>query len=46
VECWALGFKHVGYLSTVPLALVLIALAMVPAFEDLLVLSRRLRKSK
>lgn len=31
----ALGFKHVGYLSTVPLALLLIMLASVPAFDDL-----------
>jgi uncharacterized membrane protein YoaK (UPF0700 family) len=31
----ALGFKHVGYLSTVPLALVLTTLAIVPAFDDL-----------
>jgi uncharacterized membrane protein YoaK (UPF0700 family) len=31
----ALGFKHVGYLSTVPLALVLITLAIVPALDDL-----------
>ena len=42
----AFGFKHIGYLATVPLALVLIALAIVPAFDDLLVLLRRLRKSK
>ncbi len=32
----ALGFKHLGYIATVPLALVLIALACVPAFDDLL----------
>ena len=31
----ALGFKHVGYLSTVPLALLLIVLAIVPAVDDL-----------
>jgi uncharacterized membrane protein YoaK (UPF0700 family) len=31
----ALGFKHVGYLSTVPLALMLVALALVPALDDL-----------
>ena len=37
----ALGFRHVGYLSTLPLAAVLIALAGVPAVDDLIVLSRR-----
>ena len=31
----ALGFKHAGYASTVPLALVLVALACVPALDDL-----------
>jgi uncharacterized membrane protein YoaK (UPF0700 family) len=31
----ALGFKHIGYLSTVPLALMLVALALVPALDDL-----------
>lgn len=31
----ALGFKHVGYLSTVPLALMLVALALLPALDDL-----------
>jgi uncharacterized membrane protein YoaK (UPF0700 family) len=30
----AFGFKHVGYLCTVPLALVLVALACVPAMDD------------
>lgn len=30
----ALGFKHLGYVSTVPLAVVLAALALVPAFDD------------
>ena len=37
----ALGFKHLGYLSTVPLALILITLASVPAFDDLAALARR-----
>jgi uncharacterized membrane protein YoaK (UPF0700 family) len=37
----ALGFKHLGYLSTVPLAFALITLASVPAFDDLSVLMRR-----
>ena len=36
----ALGFKYMGYLSTVPLALVLVALAGVPAMDDLLMLAR------
>jgi len=42
----ATGFKHVGYLATVPLAMTLIILAIVPAVDDLLGLLRRLRKSK
>jgi len=37
----ALGFRHLGYASTVPLALVLVALAGVPAFDDLSALLRR-----
>jgi uncharacterized membrane protein YoaK (UPF0700 family) len=37
----AVGFKHVGYISTVPLALVLLVLAMIPAFDDLGNLARR-----
>jgi uncharacterized membrane protein YoaK (UPF0700 family) len=36
----ALGFKQMGYVSTVPLALVLIGLAGVPALDDLLALGR------
>jgi uncharacterized membrane protein YoaK (UPF0700 family) len=36
----ALGFSHAGYLSTVPLAMVLSALACVPAWDDLLRLAR------
>jgi hypothetical protein len=31
----ALGFKHVGYSVTIPLALVLVLLAGVPALDDL-----------
>ena len=30
----AFGFKHLGYIATVPLALVLITLAIVPALDD------------
>jgi len=37
----AFGFKHLGYLSTVPLALMLVALASVPAFDDITELVRR-----
>lgn len=37
----ALGFKHAGYVSTVPLALLLVALAGVPALDDLLAFARR-----
>ena len=31
----ALGFKHVGYIATVPLALALMALVIVPVADDL-----------
>lgn len=31
----ALGFKHVGFVSTIPLATILMALAVVPVFDDL-----------
>jgi uncharacterized membrane protein YoaK (UPF0700 family) len=30
----ALGFKHLGYVSTVPLALALVALAIIPVVDD------------
>ena len=40
----ALGFKHLGYVSTVPLALLLVALASVPALDDLSALRRRWTK--
>lgn len=38
----ALGFKHMGYTATVPLAFVLVALASVPVIDDLAVFLRRL----
>ena len=31
----ALGFKHVGYLATLPLAAILIAMCVVPVIDDL-----------
>lgn len=37
----ALGFRHAGYVATVPLALALVAVAIVPAVDDLLGLRRR-----
>lgn len=37
----ALGFKVLGYVSTVPLAIVLIALAGVPAYDDIAAAWRR-----
>ena len=40
----AAGFKYVGYVSTVPLALILIALAAIPTFDDFATLVRRLKK--
>ena len=39
VGAW--GFNHVGYISTVPLALLLVALASVPAMDDLASLTGR-----
>ncbi|WP_414445226.1 YoaK family protein [Burkholderia sp. 22PA0106] len=32
----ASGFRHLGFVSTVPLAIVLVALALVPVFDDML----------
>ncbi len=40
----AIGFKHLGYVSTVPLAVVLISLGVVPACDDLAVALRRWAK--
>ena len=37
----ALGFKYVGYASTLPLAALLVALALVPALDDLVPMFRR-----
>ncbi len=37
----ALGFKYMGYSATIPLALLLIALAIVPVLDDFSVLLRR-----
>ncbi len=37
----ALGFRHVGYVATVPLALALIFVAGVPAIDDLIGMRRR-----
>jgi len=39
----AFGFKHVGYVATVPLAIVLVTLAIVPAMDDLLAFLRKTR---
>ncbi|SFV17244.1 YoaK family protein [Pseudoduganella namucuonensis] len=41
----ALGFKHMGYVATIPLALLLVALASVPAVDDLLDVTRARRVS-
>jgi uncharacterized membrane protein YoaK (UPF0700 family) len=38
----ATGFKHIGYVSTVPLALVLVTLAIVPAVDEVVLWARRL----
>lgn len=37
----ALGFKHVGYSATVPLALLLVALASIPIADDVMAMVRR-----
>jgi len=42
----ALGFKHAGYVATVPLAIILIALAIVPPIDDLLSSIREWRASQ
>ena len=39
----ALGFRHIGYLATWPLALALVAVAVVPVVDDLVATSRRRR---
>jgi uncharacterized membrane protein YoaK (UPF0700 family) len=36
----ALGFKYAGYIATVPLALALVAVAIVPAVDDLIGMTR------
>lgn len=41
----AFGFKHLGYISTVPLALLLVTLASVPALDDLHALFKRRQRS-
>jgi uncharacterized membrane protein YoaK (UPF0700 family) len=40
----ALGFEHLGYVSTVPLALLLVVLAVVPAIDDARVNLRRWKR--
>lgn len=42
----AAGFKHVGYLSTVPLAIVLVALSFTPAVDDAVVFYRRISRGR
>ena len=42
----ALGFKQVGYVSTIPLALVLVSLAGVPAMDDLRAVLRAWREKR
>ncbi len=37
----AVGFNYAGYLATIPLALLLVTLAIVPALDDLRALLRR-----
>jgi uncharacterized membrane protein YoaK (UPF0700 family) len=37
----AIGFKHIGYISTVPLALMLVVMSGVPAIDDLAMLLRQ-----
>ncbi len=42
----AFGFKHLGYVSTVPLALILITLAVVPAVDDIKTVVTRWAKAQ
>lgn len=42
----ALGFKYLGYVATLPLALLLVLLAAVPALDDLSRLGRRLLRRR
>ncbi len=42
----ALGFKHAGYLATVPLALVLISLGIAPVLDDLAEILRGRKRSR
>lgn len=42
----AIGFARVGYAATLPLAMVLVFLAVVPAADDLMRLRRRLRLAR
>jgi len=42
--CGALGFKHIGYSVTVPLAFFLVLLAIVPAIDDIRVYLRKVLK--
>ena len=37
----ALGFKHIGFISTLPLAILLVTLALVPLVDDLLIKFRQ-----
>ncbi len=40
----ALSFKHIGYRMTIPLALILVTLTVLPAFDDFAVFVRGLRR--
>jgi uncharacterized membrane protein YoaK (UPF0700 family) len=40
----AIGFKHAGYLATLPLAILLTLLAIVPAVDDLVLVLHRFRR--
>jgi uncharacterized membrane protein YhhN len=39
----AAGFKHLGFVSTLPLAVVLLALAVVPLIDDMRSGARKMR---
>ena len=40
----ALGFKHIGFMSTAPLAALLLLMAVVPVLDDVMMRLRRLKK--
>jgi len=40
-----MSFKHIGFMATAPLAVLLLILAAVPILDDVVIHMRRIRKS-